>query len=148
MISGSASSAAEAPIWGWEPAPRPWVMTVPIWMRRVAALCMSAWASVLATTNSTPSSRDSIMLLTALPPAPPTPKTVILGFSSARSGTVRLMVIADVPLEHFPRGHLGFAIDNKRLTGPYQEREFSRFLEFRDGSDQKLSLIHLPTLSR
>ena len=90
-------------------------MAVPIWMRRSAALCISAWASVLATTNSTPSSRHSIMLLTALPPAPPTPKTVILGFSSARSGTVRLMVIADVPLERFPHRHLGFPIDNKRL---------------------------------
>jgi hypothetical protein len=28
-----------------------------------------------------------------LPPAPPTPKTVILGFSSRISGTFRLMVI-------------------------------------------------------
>ena len=37
----------------------------------------SAWASVLATTNSTPCRPHSIMLLTALPPAPPTPNTVM-----------------------------------------------------------------------
>ena len=37
--------------------------------------CVSAWASVLATTNSTPRSPAVIMLLTALPPPPPTPKT-------------------------------------------------------------------------
>ena len=54
-ISASASSAAAAPICGCEPAPRPCVSAVPIWMRRSAALWANAWASVLATTNSTPS---------------------------------------------------------------------------------------------
>ena len=34
------------------------------------------------------------MLLTALPPAPPTPNTVMRGLSSVRSGTLRLMVMA------------------------------------------------------
>ncbi len=34
------------------------------------------------------------MLLTALPPAPPTPKTVIFGFSSLMSGIFRLIVMA------------------------------------------------------
>ena len=33
------------------------------------------------------------MLLTALPPAPPTPNTVIRGLSSVRSGTLRLIVM-------------------------------------------------------
>src|SRR4051794_30867930 len=51
---------------------------------------VSACASVLATTKSTPCSPAVIMLLTALPPAPPTPNTVILGFSSLMSGGVRL----------------------------------------------------------
>ena len=37
------------------------------------------------TTNSTPSRPDSIMLFTALPPAPPTPNTVICGLSSRMS---------------------------------------------------------------
>src|SRR5215813_2652841 len=46
---------------------------------------VSAWASVLATTKSTPWSPALIMLLTALPPAPPTPKTVIRGFNSLMS---------------------------------------------------------------
>ena len=63
----------------------------------------SAWASVLATTNSTPCSPASIMLLTALQPAPPTPKTVILGFSSVMSGIFRLILIVSV-LSAFPPG--------------------------------------------
>jgi hypothetical protein len=33
------------------------------------------------------------MLLTALQPAPPTPKTVILGFSSVISGIFRLILM-------------------------------------------------------
>ena len=33
------------------------------------------------------------MLLTAFPPAPPTPKTVMRGLSSAKLGTVRLIVM-------------------------------------------------------
>ena len=40
------------------------------------------------------------MLLTALPPAPPTPKTVIFGFSSLMSGIFRLIVMALVVLTH------------------------------------------------
>src|ERR1700730_18958298 len=54
---------------------------------------VSACASVLATTNSTPSRPETIMLLTALPPAPPTPATIICGFSSRSSGALRLIVI-------------------------------------------------------
>src|SRR5436309_5005670 len=51
---------------------------------------VSACASVLATTKSTPCNPAVIMLLTALPPAPPTPKTVMRGLSSLMSGGVRL----------------------------------------------------------
>ena len=90
-ISGSASSAAAAPICGCEPAPKPCVRAVPICTRLVAAFVNRACASVFATTNSTPSRRLSIMLLTALPPAPPTPNTTIRGFSSERLGTVSLI---------------------------------------------------------
>src|SRR5579862_1679656 len=54
---------------------------------------VSAWASVLATTKSTPWSPAVIMLLTALPPAPPTPNTVMRGFISRMSGIVRLIVM-------------------------------------------------------
>src|SRR5262245_17230828 len=52
---------------------------------------VSAWASVLATTNSQPWSPLAIMLLTAFPPAPPTPNTVIRGFSSRTSGVLILI---------------------------------------------------------
>ena len=76
------SWAAAAPTSGCEPAPRPWVTWVPIWMMRCAFDMVSACASVLATTKSTPCNPAVIMLLTALPPAPPTPNTVIRGFNS------------------------------------------------------------------
>src|SRR6185295_18176449 len=55
---------------------------------------VSACASALATTKSQPSRPPEIMLLTALPPAPPTPNTVILGLSSLMSGIFRFMVMA------------------------------------------------------
>jgi hypothetical protein len=55
----------------------------------------SACASVFATTNSQPSRLWEIMLLTALPPAPPTPNTVMRGLRSCPCwGMVRLSVIA------------------------------------------------------
>jgi hypothetical protein len=57
------------------------------------------------------------------------------------------MVIADVPLEHFPCRHLGFPIDNKRLTGAYQEQEFSRFLAFSRPIGSKAFLDPLADLS-
>src|SRR4051812_5338485 len=84
------SCAAAAPTSGCEPAPSPWVTWVPICTMRCAFDIVSACASVLATTKSTPCNPAVIMLLTALPPAPPTPKTVIRGFSSLISGGVRL----------------------------------------------------------
>src|SRR5579872_7159501 len=62
-------------------------------MMRSAFDMVSAWASVLATTKSTPCKPAVIMLLTALPPAPPTPNTVMRGLSSRMSGIFRLMVM-------------------------------------------------------
>src|SRR5208337_448304 len=60
-------------------------------MMRSAREEVSAWASVLATTKSTPESPDTIMLLTALPPAPPTPHTMMRGLSSLSSGAFKLI---------------------------------------------------------
>src|ERR1700730_11113829 len=51
-------------------------------MMRPALDMLSACASVLATIKSTPCSPDTIMLLTALPPAPPTPNTMMRAFIS------------------------------------------------------------------
>src|SRR5260370_17603608 len=51
-------------------------------MMRLALEMLSACASVLAKIKATPCSRDTIMLLTALPPAPPTPKTIMRAFIS------------------------------------------------------------------
>src|SRR3954463_16224821 len=62
-------------------------------MMRCDLVRASACASVLAQTKSTPSSPEAIILLTAFPPAPPTPKTVMRGFNSWISGIARLMVM-------------------------------------------------------
>ena len=51
-----------------------------------AHTCESACASVLHTRNWTPVSSRAIMLLTALPPAPPTPTTEIIGRSKLGCG--------------------------------------------------------------
>ncbi|ENN87739.1 hypothetical protein RHSP_46627 [Rhizobium freirei PRF 81] len=97
MISSMHSSAAARPTSGCEPAPRPSVTLTPSWMIRSAFVMVSACASVLATTKSTPCKPAVIMLLTALPPPPPTPNTVIRGLSSVISGLCSLIVIVPVP---------------------------------------------------
>src|SRR5262249_34609575 len=81
------------PTSGCEPAPRPSVTVTPIWTMRSAFDIVSAWASVLATTKSTPCNPLVIILLTALPPAPPVPNTVIRGFNSRMSGIFRSMLM-------------------------------------------------------
>ena len=92
-ISPMLSSAAARPTSGRAPAPSPWVMSEPSWMRCSAIELLSACASVLATTKSTPSIPALIMLPMALPPAPPTPITVIRGRSSSTAGAPILMLI-------------------------------------------------------
>src|SRR5947209_17948636 len=80
-------------------------------MMRSALDIVSAWASVLATTKSTPGSPLVIMLLTALPPAPPVPKTVIRGLSSRTSGIFRLMLMFASRERH-----------HRRRVGPVRRR--------------------------
>src|SRR6266568_968095 len=96
-ISSTTSSAAARPTSGCEPAPSPSVTCTPIWMMRSTLDRVSACASVLATTKSQPTKPAVTMLLTALPPAPPTPNTVIRGLSSLMSGIFRLIVMAASP---------------------------------------------------
>src|SRR5215475_3793889 len=95
------SSAAARPMSGRDPAPSPWVMLRPSCRRRSQIDCASAWASVFDTMNSTPSKFDRIMLLTAFPPAPPTPTTVMRGLISyalAFLGIDRFNVILEPPI--------------------------------------------------
>jgi hypothetical protein len=72
MRSRSTSARARA-FSGLPPAPRPG----PNCSFRCASLRLSAWASVLAQMNSTPCTPSRIMWSTALPPAPPTPTTLM-----------------------------------------------------------------------
>ncbi len=75
MRSRSAIATARASS-GFAPAPRP---LAPSWIWLRALLRASTWASVFTAMNSTPSTPCSIMWLTALPPAPPTPITLMTG---------------------------------------------------------------------
>ena len=59
----------------------------------IGSEALSACASVLATMNSTPWTSERIMLAMALPPAPPTPMTLILGRSSSTSGRTKSMLM-------------------------------------------------------
>ncbi len=72
------SSAACRPISGSAPAPSPLVSCAPICIFVSQGESSSTWLSVLTQTYSALVIPDSIILLTALLPAPPTPMTFIL----------------------------------------------------------------------
>ncbi len=76
-IRDSSSSAASRPTFGFAPEPSPFVMPVPSWSFLGHSDWSSTCASVFAAMNSTPPSPDWIIRFTALPPAPPTPITLI-----------------------------------------------------------------------
>ena len=93
-ISSIASSAAARPTSGREPAPRPSVtphahLDAPFGLRLPHRLRVGVGDDEFDAFRA----RASIMLLTALPPAPPTPNTVMRGFISWLSGIFRLIVI-------------------------------------------------------
>ncbi len=69
------------------PAPNPSVVATPSWMRRSALDWARAWGIGVGDDEIVAFEPASIMLLTALPPAPPTPRTVMRGRSSLVSGT-------------------------------------------------------------
>ena len=88
-ISASVSSSAACrPTFGSAPAPSPLVSLPPIWIFTGAGLVLSAWASVLATMNSTPEMPACTMRDTALLPPPPTPTTLIRAPMRASSSSV------------------------------------------------------------
>jgi len=72
------SIAAWRPTSGSAPAPRPLVMFEPICRLDFTRECLSACASVLMHTKSTPSMPELTMCVTALPPPPPTPTTLMI----------------------------------------------------------------------
>ena len=93
MISFKDSSAAACPISNLAPAPSPFVKFKPICIFASALLSFRSCASVFTAINSTPCNPLSIIPFIALPPAPPTPRTNILGLSSFISGALKLIVI-------------------------------------------------------
>ena len=83
------SSASWRPTSGRMPAPRP---VSPIWIILWASECDKACASVLAAINSTPETPLLIICWTALPPAPPTPTTLMMVPSVALSTISNSMI--------------------------------------------------------
>ena len=77
VISCWASSAAFSPTWGSPPAPRPFVNFAPSWILFLQVEKFNTCKSVFINQNSTPVKPDLIILLTAFPPPPPTPITLI-----------------------------------------------------------------------
>src|SRR5918996_1725046 len=75
LIWSCISSAARRPTSGSAPEPRPCVSSRPTWSLTGASESWSCCVSVLRATNSTCVIPASIMRLTALRPAPPTPTT-------------------------------------------------------------------------
>src|SRR5512137_686264 len=86
------SMAAWRPVSGRPPEPRPLVSNWPMGTFTRARLLLRAWRSVLTAMNSTPWTPCSIIRLTALPPPPPRPMTLILAprWSSTRWNFSRL----------------------------------------------------------
>ena len=84
------SCAAFSPISGCAPAPRPFVSFSPICIALGALHSCKACASVFTPTNSTPNILSSIILFTALLPAPPTPTTTI--FADALDSFVSIFI--------------------------------------------------------
>ena len=76
-ISFLLSRAASRPISGLLPAPNPSVRLAPNCILTSAFELFNTCKSVLATINSTPFTPDSTILLTAFPPPPPKPITLI-----------------------------------------------------------------------
>src|SRR5216684_352040 len=95
----SSSSAALRPISGLPPVPRPRVSICPICIRIGAVLFCNACASVFTETKSTLRNPAAIMWLTALPPQPPAPITLIRAPGSAFSIN---SIITEFPPPHPP----------------------------------------------
>ena len=93
LIPSIASSAAFLPTSGRIPAPRPLVLFMPSWIFFLQFEICSAWASVLAIKNSTPSRFEFIILLTAFPPDPPIPKTVIWGRRLGPTSGIEIFIV-------------------------------------------------------
>ena len=90
------SSAARRPMSGSAPEPRPSVSSRPMWIFTGASDTASCWTSVLRPRNSTWEMPASIIRLTALMPAPPTPITrIIARYEAASPRGAKLMRAGD-----------------------------------------------------
>ena len=96
MISFIFSSAALRPTSGFEPAPLPAVSAFPICILFGIGLLSNACASVLQMKKSTPSIPSRYIWLTAFPPPPPTPITLMIEDLSFGNSTVKLIMTLSI----------------------------------------------------
>src|SRR6266446_7331660 len=93
IIFSVSSRAALRPTSGFAPAPRPLVSFAPSCNFTGACDSFSAFKSVFAVMNSTPSTLARIMRFTALHPPPPTPMTLI--FAPSKRSSLNEILIPD-----------------------------------------------------
>src|SRR5438093_6951696 len=115
--SSSLSKVERFPTSGFAPAPSPLVRELPSCTLLCARLTRKACASVLAAMKSAPIKPAAIMVLTALPPAPPMPTMRICAlfpFSSTNSNILHLL-LTSLLIPSLPRGLLTL----KKVTNPF-----------------------------
>ena len=116
-ISSRLSSAAFLPISGVAPAPRPLVSFSPIWIIVAARLVRSACTSVFTAMKSTPTTPQSTMRLSAFPPPPPHPTTLMeaAGRSSISISNTGNPPFVSLSMLRERRGAAPFPAGNRRL---------------------------------
>ena len=110
-IRSRASSAAALPMSGFAPAPRP---VLPNWITWVARERASACASVFITMKSTPWTPRLIMCCTALPPAPPTPTTLMI---------VPLVSVSSISKSILPPSRMKIGVIRQEIGQPLVARQ-------------------------
>ena len=105
------------PTVGFAPAPRPLVIEDPSCSCVSQVSLCSAWISVLAEINSTPSIFLETICSTALPPPPPTPITLITTFCIVSSTSSNIYHLPVVEFAVFIN-HLPTEFDQPLLTSP------------------------------
>src|SRR5260370_24879192 len=110
-IRSRASSAAALPMSGLAPAPRP---VLPNWITWLARERASACASVFITMKSTPCTPRLIMCCTALPPAPPTPTTLMI---------VPLVSVSSISKSILPPSSMKLGVIRQEIGQPLVARQ-------------------------
>src|SRR5581483_10099346 len=120
----SRSSTADCrPTPGFAPAPSPFVTFSPIWILVGARLLQSAWRSVFTAMNFTPWRPESTMRLTAFPPPPPIPTTLMpAGLAFPSENVIRFPAFIGPPCVRGRRGARDARVRCTRHAAPPRPR--------------------------